>query len=1440
MSFAQALPDAITFSAASATGTLTDSTFYAKNLSLRTTDPDSKMQIDANSCSFGAAVDALTTYDFRLKTGGKTNADATKNYLTLTASEAGQLVIAVRTGSNSDATRTLIIKQGETELYNQAISEDALKQTEGEVNFYHYVSVNVAAGAITLTYPINGLNFYSFELKATAAPALKTVITAEKLWNHPIASMTAVAEARQGSGYNGTVYVSDKASHAVLAYSKVGDAVQQDTVVVDPAIMSTGIAVDDAGNIVLSAPEATDAFYAAPTHLLVVNKEAKTVETFDITALGRTDFISATGNIKGAEGGYVYLYGNSAKALAVHFVNGAIESSATIENIATAATGGQVVYVGTPDSYIAQVRAQALQFNGRESVSLPNIFNSKLGLDVFTIAGKEIYAYNIGNAYNSLFQLYNATDDTLIPDMDGQTQLFGVDASKTQSTSCANWLRATVIDANTAYIHQYCGSDGAALWKVSASIAAEVSLSCDEAMGSVEGAGDVAVGANATVKATPKPGYEFVAWKRGENIVSNDATYTFAVNENTALVAVFEAKENVTLTLAVNDANIGSITLPEGIIMGENSVVYGTPVALTAVPAEGATFTGWFNGEALYSTEYTLNLNSKESLSLTAKFVNVLTMAYELNGGVTNAHGWLSKAHMALDLQNDYNTAYSASKAWAKEENGVIYYYVKGEWQLPEAVQGEAADVAGFIQAVTYNTSNNLVNLLHQEKWLVLMNYIDTLRVRNGNAVADEGALRADISGFFLCSPAITDYRHTNDYTIAGTVEPFMAATKMAFANPTEIVTEVALNDPYKEGFTFDGWYATADFSGERVLTVGPETVIPGNTLYAKWIEYIPTIEEVVAMADSTTTKIRGTVTKVIGTNFWVQDATGGILCYQKNHGLAAGESVTLSGKKVMYGGIPELMNITVESHVAGQAVAPLNLQIADVIANYDKYMSQLVIFKGVILHYEGDSVFLKNGSDAIYCYKVSLDKTAMPENTKVNALVIVSAYNGKLQLRANNTGDITEVDAAGKDPYNYPARGEEGEYTLTNDWLISLKLENYAENTPGLASFVRSMVEKDGKMYFLNRDADGNGWFTVVDGATGKMSPERINITGEHLFKKEINAGTDSANWVIATTNPFNHVTMDNAGNVLVGACPIGAADAEEPNRVMIYVVDLTTGAATELINENIHAQADYLSVPFRFDAFGVWGDVNSHAVLMAANANYMDAFRWEINDGVADVAEEVEISVPEDEKSYLAGKTSFGISPVIQPVDDEYFYIDGQACYPTMFNTDGDLIDDFMMNESGSILKVGNNSGDTCTLQVNNNGYAEFQLGDEHFLLIAATCYTGTPGNAYALYKFGPDMSFADMEPLWFFPNAGLGLVAGSSYQATPSVEVSGNVAKIYIFQPNDGYGVYTFTGKVGSDDAVDNIEADVKAQKIVENGQVYILRGGVRYTVTGVQVK
>ena len=1266
----------------------------------------------------------------------------------------------------------------------------------------------------------------------------KTVITAEKLWNYPIAKMTAVAEARQGSGYNGTVYVADKASHSVLAYAKVGDEVKQDTVVTNPAICSTGIAVDDAGNIILAAAETTDAWYATPTKLLVVNKEAKTVEALAITALGRTDYIFATGNIKSAEGGYVYLYGNAAKAIAVHFVSGAIESTATIEASATAGTGGQVVYVGTPTSCIAQVRASALQFIGREAVTLPDIFNSKLGLDVFTIAGKQVYAYNIGTAYNSLFQLYNATDEALIPDMEGNTQLFAVDATKAQSTSCANWLRATVIDENNVYIQQYCGSDGAALWKVSAVVAAEVAVSCDENQGTVTGGGDIAVGANATVVATPKPGFEFVAWKKGDETVSTDASYTFAVTESVALTAIFEAKENVTITLAVNDAQLGSITLPEGIVMGENSVAYGTELILTAVPVEGASFAGWFKGEELYSSLLEIKLICKESISLKANFTKVLKLTYELNGGITNPGGWVSKPHMALDLQKDYNAEYNTSKAWAKDESGVIYYYVSGEWQLPEKVQGKAADIAGFIQNVTWNANSNMVNLLHKDKWLVLANYIDTLRVRAGNAVADDAAMRTDVSGFFLCSPAITDYRTTNDYALAGAPEAFLGACKIAFANPEEIVNEFTLNAPYKEDFTFDGWYAEADFSGEKITKVSPESKIEGGKLYAKWIEYIPTLAEITAMEENTVTKAKGVVTYVNGKNAYIQDATAGMLLYApQNFTFQVGQQVIVKGTRTVYGGAPELKNVEEVSAEAGTMPNPIALAtLATVKEDPLKYFGLRVLFKGLTIvaldSYKNPSV--SDGVDTVLCYKMSVDDTKFPVGTVVNVTAIAGYFNG-FQLVGDVAG-IVEAGGAGKDPYAYPAYGDNNEYTLTNKWIFSNIQDNFASNMPAPLDHARGMVAKDGKMYFINRQ---NGSFTVVNGANGKKL-DPIQITGEHLFETEVvtDSATMAKEWKSCATLPFNDVKLDQAGHFLIAGC------VTTTQRFQVYKVDITTGAATNVVDDRLYDYDDYKAESWRFDAFNVYGDVDNHAIIMAVDANSFWVYYWEIENGKAGEAQRIDCTPDpvNGDRSLLIkedgtlSETSFGTAPQVFPVDFEYFYVDGWSTLPMLYDMDGSLVQDFIDVPTGVKVPMAN---DTCTLKTGHNGLCEFQIGSEYYLVMAATNVEGKPASAFAIYKYADeDREFTEMTPLWFFPHEGMGTATVGSRVAVPSVEVIDDKAYIYVYTLNNGYGVYEMTGVLGGD-AVENIgqDAAIKAEKRIENGNLYIIRNGVRYSAQGV---
>ncbi|MDE5704102.1 MAG: InlB B-repeat-containing protein, partial [Bacteroidales bacterium] len=70
--------------------------------------------------------------------------------------------------------------------------------------------------------------------------------------------------------------------------------------------------------------------------------------------------------------------------------------------------------------------------------------------------------------------------------------------------------------------------------------------------GTVEGGGEFTEGADATVKATPKEGFRFVAWKEGETEVSTSTVYSFVVSKDVTLTAVFaEGTANETLESAL-------------------------------------------------------------------------------------------------------------------------------------------------------------------------------------------------------------------------------------------------------------------------------------------------------------------------------------------------------------------------------------------------------------------------------------------------------------------------------------------------------------------------------------------------------------------------------------------------------------------------------------------------------------------------------------------------------------------------------------------------------------------------------------------------------------------------------------------------------------------------------------------------------------------------
>ncbi|MBR1631333.1 MAG: hypothetical protein IJ680_05700 [Paludibacteraceae bacterium] len=159
-----AADNTITFSEIAAKGSLNGKTYNAGGFVLTVTDTDeSKLEIDANNAFFGTA-DNYQKFEYRLKTGGKSNA---KNALALTIPEAGKLQIFARTGSSSATDRNIILSQNSTELYNQILLEDnavTVTISDKDTKIHPVIEVSVAAGTVNIEYPVNSIYLYGANL----------------------------------------------------------------------------------------------------------------------------------------------------------------------------------------------------------------------------------------------------------------------------------------------------------------------------------------------------------------------------------------------------------------------------------------------------------------------------------------------------------------------------------------------------------------------------------------------------------------------------------------------------------------------------------------------------------------------------------------------------------------------------------------------------------------------------------------------------------------------------------------------------------------------------------------------------------------------------------------------------------------------------------------------------------------------------------------------------------------------------------------------------------------------------------------------------------------------------------------------------------------------------------------------------------------------------
>lgn len=812
--------------------------------------------------------------------------------------------------------------------------------------------------------------------------------------------------------------------------------------------------------------------------------------------------------------------------------------------------------------------------------------------------------------------------------------------------------------------------------------------------------------------------------------------------------------------------------------------------------------------------------------ALFAAATSFAAVTYELNGGVTNDDNWLSKGDMW--------TAFCA-------DAGIT---TLGTLEEVKAL-GDP-----YTAICTPLATANAQAILDNAKWDWLEAYIMT--VQNADAGATtlvEGTSGAGwryaMAAFFLESKR-AGWPVSADFAVAGTPEAFIPAWKHAFANPTEPTAEFVLNAPYKEGFTFDGWFAAADFSGEKVVKIDATTT---GTLYAKWVEYIPTVVEVRALADDTETKVSGVVNFISGKNIYIQDATAGILVFtSETPSCKVGDKIVAKGKKVMYGGAPEVKNAVIESAEAASVTAPTVFEtLATLVADSleHKYFATNVQIAGVTIveydRYNNPTVQDATGTQA-KCYKMVLDPTVFPIGTKVTVTAVAGWFNG-FQFVGDAAGIVIPVAGVVED-FTYPVRNN-GRYALKNNWVISNMEDNFAANKPGSNDYVRGMAAKDGKMYFINRETMS---IVVVDGKTGNMLDPIVLQGTDTLFKSATIDSLGNKVWSSGTTLPYNDIKFDQAGHCLIGACLTGATACQT---FYIYVVDLATGVCTKLIEDVLWENPGLDKVQFRFDAFGAAGDVTKNGVIMAADANgSWNVYRWLITDGVAGEGEQVAVLLdPAVDQSLFINASGYGTAPQIFPQDEEgsLFYVDGFNTLPMLFygspEEGATLLDDFINVPTG--VKVWNNEGDTIAMNANFNGLVEFQVGEEYFLLMVAANNTHSVPTTYALFKFADaDRAFSGMTPLWYFPHNGLGTATIGCRTATPSVDVvSDTEATLYLYATNNGYAAYTLTidPSIADNTAVEDIEAvKVGAEKVIENGQIFILKNGVKYNALGAQVK
>lgn len=265
--------------------------------------------------------------------------------------------------------------------------------------------------------------------------------------------------------------------------------------------------------------------------------------------------------------------------------------------------------------------------------------------------------------------------------------------------------------------------------------------------------------------------------------------------------------------------------------------------------------------------------------------------------------------------------------------------------------------------------------------------------------------------------------------------------TVSAIADATEAVISVQSNKTWKvrchdewikdftksgEGngeikLTFDANASTTESRTASVLVIGETANFTVNFVQNKVATDIQGLAACLVSTDSKNPSVykavlpegKAVVSYVNGNNAYIEDESGAILLYSKSHGLVAGKVIsgTVTGSGYIYSGLPEITSLEGATVGDGGKIPASEVTVADLLKNYNSYISRRVILKGVTVTdaidgEDRDGVIEQNGKTV--AVRAQSKKLSLPADSKGDLIVFPSVYNGKKQLSFYENGMFT------------------------------------------------------------------------------------------------------------------------------------------------------------------------------------------------------------------------------------------------------------------------------------------------------------------------------------------------------------------------------------------------------------------------------------------------